>query len=306
MLDDKTNTYTLTHTARPIVNIPVEFPPATGGPGVETLTATAGTFGITFNGGIFNGTSLVDLGPGDSNDDVKSTGNGFGIGASNNQTTFDNNEGFTATFSSGGNPVDVDSITFGLGRFGGSTGSSVTVHWKAYDNGAPVVDGAGSQVLPLPVNNAIFLINIDPPGQFDKIDVWITDITGTNNVRLQNFLIGTSVIPADQPLHFDIVAVDGDGDVSATSGFKVLLQGGEPNTLTVAIADALLNDSHNTSTVTFTFSEAPGASFTESDIQVSAGLTLDAGSLTMVDATHYTATVTATTMASPAPVWFRS
>ena len=45
--------------------------------------------------------------------------------------------------------------------------------------------------------------------------------------------------------------------------------------------------------MTFTFSEAPGTSFTESDIQVSAGLTLVGGSLTMVDATHYAATVTA-------------
>jgi Ca2+-binding RTX toxin-like protein len=45
--------------------------------------------------------------------------------------------------------------------------------------------------------------------------------------------------------------------------------------------------------VTFTFSEAPGASFTEADIQVSAGLTLNAGSLLLIDATHYQATVTA-------------
>ena len=187
VLDDTTNTYTLTHTARPIVNIPVEFPPATGGPGVETLTATAGAFAITFNGGIFNGTNLVDLGPANPDDDVKSTGNGFGIGTSTGQNTFDNNEGFTATFSSGGNPVDVDSITFGLGRLGGNTGSNVTVNWKAYDNGVAVVGGSGSQVLPLPVNNAIFLINIDPPGQFDKIEVWITNITGTNNVRLREF-----------------------------------------------------------------------------------------------------------------------
>ena len=172
----------------------------------ENLTATAGTFDINFNGGIFNGTNLVDLGPANGADDVKSTGNGFGIGQGTGQTTFDNNEGFTATFSSGGTPVDVDSITFGLGRLGGNSGSSVTVHWKAYDNGVPVVGGASSQVLPLPVNNAIFLINIDPPGQFDKIDVWITDITGTSNVKLENFLIGTSVIPADQPLHFDIFA----------------------------------------------------------------------------------------------------
>ena len=61
----------------------------------------------------------------------------------------------------------------------------------------------------------------------------------------------------------------------------------------VDIVDGALNDGDPSSVVTFTFSEAPGASFTESDIQVSAGLTLVAGSLTMVDATHYTATVTA-------------
>src|SRR5439155_1341712 len=48
------------------------------------------------------------------------------------------------------------------------------------------------------------------------------------------------------------------------------------------------------SNLTFPFSEAPGSSFTESDIQVTAGLALTAGSLAMIDATHYTATVTAT------------
>jgi len=45
--------------------------------------------------------------------------------------------------------------------------------------------------------------------------------------------------------------------------------------------------------VTFAFSEAPGASFPEADIQVSVGLSLVGGSLSQVDATHYTATVTA-------------
>ena len=64
-------------------------------------------------------------------------------------------------------------------------------------------------------------------------------------------------------------------------------------TVIVDIVDASLNDGDTSSVVTFAFSEAPGASFTESDIQVSAGLSLVAGSLTMVDATHYTATVTA-------------
>ena len=55
----------------------------------------------------------------------------------------------------------------------------------------------------------------------------------------------------------------------------------------------MLNDGDTSSVVTFAFSEAPGASFTEFDIQVSVGLTLVAGSLTMIDATNYTATVTA-------------
>ena len=64
-------------------------------------------------------------------------------------------------------------------------------------------------------------------------------------------------------------------------------------TVTVDIVDGALNDGDTSSVVTFAFSEAPGASFTESDIQVSAGLTLVAGSLSQVDATHYTATVTA-------------
>src|SRR5262249_58930100 len=64
-------------------------------------------------------------------------------------------------------------------------------------------------------------------------------------------------------------------------------------TLSVNIVAGSLNDATNSSVVTFAFSEAPGASFTESDIQLSAGLTLNAGSLTLVDATHYQATVTA-------------
>jgi Ca2+-binding RTX toxin-like protein len=61
----------------------------------------------------------------------------------------------------------------------------------------------------------------------------------------------------------------------------------------VDIVDGALSDGDSSSVVTFTFSEAPGASFTEADIQVSAGLTLNAGSLSMIDATHYQATVTA-------------
>ena len=136
VLDDTANTYTLTHTELPTVQIPVAFPPLTGGPGTETLTATGGAFTIVFNGGIFNFNStgnLDDLGPTNPADDVKSTGTGFGIGTSTGQNTFEENEGFSANFTSNGTPIDVDNITFGLVRFGGNAGSSVTINWRAYD-----------------------------------------------------------------------------------------------------------------------------------------------------------------------------
>ena len=62
-------------------------------------------------------------------------------------------------------------------------------------------------------------------------------------------------------------------------------------TLTVNIVAASLSDTTNSSNVTFTFSEAPGASFTDSDV-VTAGGTL--GALVMDTPTTYHATFTAT------------
>jgi hypothetical protein len=65
-------------------------------------------------------------------------------------------------------------------------------------------------------------------------------------------------------------------------------------TVAVNIVDTSLSDGDNSSVVTFAFSEAPGASFTAGDIQLSSSLSLVAGSFTQIDATHYQATVTAT------------
>src|SRR5438034_1278658 len=45
----------------------------------------------------------------------------------------------------------------------------------------------------------------------------------------------------------------------------------ENPTVVVNIVDGALSDGDNSSVVTFAFSEAPGASFTEADIQVSTG-----------------------------------
>src|SRR4029078_5833255 len=67
----------------------------------------------------------------------------------------------------------------------------------------------------------------------------------------------------------------------------------ENPTVTVNIVDGSLNDGDTSSSVTFAFSEAPGASFSEADIQVSAGLSLGSGSLNRVAATHNKAAVTA-------------
>src|SRR5439155_25220419 len=86
---------------------------------------------------------------------------------------------------------------------------------------------------------------------------------------------------------------DASGNAGGAGSDSVPIDTANPTVL-VNIVDTSLSDSDNSSQVTFAFSEAPGSSFTESDIQVTAGLALTAGSLAMIDATHYTATVTAT------------
>ena len=90
-----------------------------------------------------------------------------------------------------------------------------------------------------------------------------------------------------------MTATDVAGNATTATADQTYAVDTENPTVAVDIVDGALNDGDTNSVVTFAFSEAPGASFTESDIQVSAGLTLVGGSLTMVDATHYTATVTA-------------
>ena len=65
------------------------------------------------------------------------------------------------------------------------------------------------------------------------------------------------MIPEDQPLHFDVVAVDGDGDVSATNGFDVLLQGGAPPVLDLDANDSNGGGSDYTSTFTIGGSAIP-------------------------------------------------
>lgn len=78
-------------------------------------------------------------------------------------------------------------------------------------------------------------VTIDPSGEFYKLAVWFTGVDKTDgNIRIEDFRIGTTVIPEDQPLQFGIAATDGDGDVTATQTLDVFLQGGAGPDYTIA------------------------------------------------------------------------
>ena len=110
----------------------------------------------------------------------------------------------------------------------------VTVNWIAYDDSNEPIGGVHSQTLTLAVNQQNYSVTIDPAGEFTSLSVWFTNIEdGDGNIRIENFSIGTSVLPADQSLQFGIVAIDADGDVSAVQTLDVLLQGGEESDFTV-------------------------------------------------------------------------
>ena len=237
VVDSATNTYTLTYAERPVVEIPLDFSAASGGAGAETLVVPADTYDITINGGIFDGTSLQDLGegePGDNADDVKPTGSGFGIGDTQGQTTIENNEGFFLTLAAEGAPTTADALTLEIDREGGNpSGTTMVVNWRAFDadgnlivGGSGFDAGSGSETITVVKSPASGFITIDPPGEFASLEVWFTNQSGGGNVRIEGAQLTATVIPEDQPLHFEIAAVDGDGDVSDTQGLDVLLQGG--------------------------------------------------------------------------------
>jgi hypothetical protein len=241
-LNPEDGTYTLTYNERPVVDQPLDFSKASGGPGAETLDVPTfnGGYTVRFDGGKLSGNTLIDLGgtgAGEDLDDVKPTGTGFGIGGTTGQTTIENGEGFFVTFNQTGSAGSfddaVDSFSFAVQRNGGSGNTDshkVTVNWIAYNDvtGETV---SGSTDLYLTINQQNYPIDIDPDGDFDRLAVWFTNIDGSDgNIRIEQFSIGTAVIPDDQALTFEVSATDDDGDVSASTSFDVLLQGGSgPN-----------------------------------------------------------------------------
>src|SRR4029077_14703392 len=85
---------------------------------------------------------------------------------------------------------------------------------------------------------------------------------------------------------------DANGNLGGTGTDSVSIDRLNP-TVSVDIADTSLNDGDPSSLVTFTFSEAPGASFTNADLTVVGG-TLSTVTVDASDPTIYTATFTAT------------
>ena len=130
---------------------------------------------------------------------------------------------------------------------------------------------------------------------YDRIEITNIGTLGGNDGQfsLSNLQVSTVNTGAPIDTAFDLALTDADGDTVVPGAITVHLEPRPVLTVVVAVDDALLNDSDGTSTVTFTFSEAPGASFTESDIHFGRPHAR-CRFADLVDATHYTATFTAT------------
>lgn len=224
--------YTVNYSERPVINYSLDFPDDDPhGSSTETITATAvgGTYTVDFNGALYDGTALIDLGTLSDFDNLKPTGVGFGVGDSTTaQTQINNNEGFIATFYDGSTPLDVSNFSFEIVQQGNA--ESVVVHWVALNDGVAVgssIEAGETVLLPgsnVPVSFDIDLSDVSDP--YDSVQVWFSGLDTNDDVRIEDFTLGTSIIAEDQPLNFEVTGYDSDGDVSDTSSFSVLLGGG--------------------------------------------------------------------------------
>ncbi|MHB9363562.1 Ig-like domain-containing protein [Mesorhizobium sp. W067] len=206
-------------------------------------------------------------------------------------------DGFTGT---GTVSLAAGSYTDAALNIGGTGSDTVTIDTENPTVVVDIVDGALSDG-----NNSsvvTFAFSEAPGASFTESDIAVStgltldvgslimvDATHyTATVTATDGFTGTGTVSLAAGSYTDAAL-----NIGGTGSDTVTIDTENP-TVVVDIVDGALSDGNNSSVVTFAFSEAPGASFTESDIAVSTGLTLDVGSLIMVDATHYTATVTAT------------
>ncbi|MCF7204055.1 type I secretion C-terminal target domain-containing protein [Pseudomonas oligotrophica] len=146
---------------------------------------------------------------------INSSVQGFGI---DNQF-FSLGENFTMEFHEIGSVGDapagtdyrlVDKVTLGINQVSGS----LLVTWVATNT---ITNQTQSGTVS--IGSTSTMIEIDPTISFNQLT--FTGTSGDGRVRFSNTTIDTTLLPSDQQLAFDVVAVDGDGDLSATSTLNV-------------------------------------------------------------------------------------
>ncbi|EIK51293.1 outer membrane adhesin-like protein, partial [Stutzerimonas stutzeri TS44] len=150
---------------------------------------------------------------------INSSTQGFGI----SDQFFANGEQFMMEFHSTGT-VGNDSPTTNIRLIdevvleNNFVNGSLTVAWTAYnsltnqtESGQVVITDGNIETL------------IDPTISFNQLT--LEGISGDGKVRFATATIGTTVLPPDQYLAFDIVAVDGDSDSTSSSTLNVHVVG---------------------------------------------------------------------------------
>ncbi|WP_419184896.1 VCBS domain-containing protein [Stutzerimonas stutzeri] len=147
---------------------------------------------------------------------VNSSTQGFGI---NNQF-FDRGEQFTMEFHAAGVPgVDNDPATDvrlvnKVVLVNDQVNGELTIRWTATNS-----QTGESRSGTMTITGAMAETVIDPDISFNQLQ--IEGIAGNGRVRFATTTISTLVLPEDQSLAFDVVAQDGDGDLSGSSTLNV-------------------------------------------------------------------------------------
>ena len=127
--------------------------------------------------------------------------NGQGWGIANNR--FNTDESFTIS-----SPESVEAVTL---RITDVNGTGIGFLWKTGTESGVVM-----------YNPALGYVTIDPTNSFNQIIIQAIDTNGkVDSFRIESIDVSKSLLPADQPLNFQIAAIDGDGDKSNTSNLSI-------------------------------------------------------------------------------------
>ncbi|MBB6468495.1 hypothetical protein HNQ96_004379 [Aminobacter lissarensis] len=194
---------------------------SSGGP-VATIDASqtsTPSAGWRFDGLKFTGTSPTAFtnpndGGGSGGDYLNVSGNGFGLGSA---SAVQDNRGFLFYQAGGASAFEFFADLT-------SNASSATITWAVYGGTTPPTASS----IPLETSTTAITITsdqdilIDPTVTFTYLVVRV-DAAGPTSagIRVQDFEVSKTILPADQSYDFQIVAVDNDGDVSGTQALHV-------------------------------------------------------------------------------------